>query len=92
MQEALQNSWFMVLMIVLGAVGLIAALLLSRRSPVGRKPRSLLDYVLEWPLLFDKERERDPQRGDRLFTKRELIRWGIVISLIILAIAFTGRD
>jgi hypothetical protein len=92
MQEVLGNSGFVVLVIAIGAVGLIAALLMARRSPASRKPRSLLDYVLLWPLLFDKERERDPQRGDRFLTKREAIGWIVVIAIIVLAVIFTGRD
>jgi hypothetical protein len=91
-RDVLRNSGLIVLVIGLGVIGLIAAWLLARRSSASRKPRQLLDYVLVWPLLFDRERERDSQRAGRLFTKRELIGWGVVVALIILAVIFTGRE
>lgn len=90
MQEALESYGLIALAILLGIAGLSAGLVLVRRSTGARKPRSITDYVLLWPLLFDKERERDPQRGNRLFTTRELVGWGVVLALIVLALVFSA--
>ncbi len=90
MQEALESYGLIALAILLGIAGLSAGLVLVRRSTGTRKPRSITDYVLLWPLLFDKERERDPQRGNRLFTTRELVGWGVVLALIVLALVFSA--
>jgi hypothetical protein len=76
------------LVVFLGAVGLLIALLLSKRARAPGEPRPLMHYVLLWPLLFDRERERDPARGDRLFTARELIGWSVVLALIVLGVVF----
>jgi hypothetical protein len=89
MDKLLQNYGFVALVIALGVAGLVGAVLLARRSTGARKPRSIADYLLLWPLLFDKERERDPQRGNRLFTARELVGWGVVLALIVLALVFS---
>ena len=88
MREALESYGFFVLAILLALVGLSASLARARRIPEPRKPRSLLNYILLWPLLFDRVRARDPQRGSRLFTSRELLGWGVVLALIIVGLLF----
>jgi hypothetical protein len=41
---------------------------------------------LLWPLLLDADKDR---REGRFFTKREWFGWGLVVSIIVLAIIFT---
>ena len=52
------------------------------------KPEFRWSYILGWPLLLDYLRYRDPQRQHIIFTKRELIGWGVVILVTILAVIF----
>jgi hypothetical protein len=74
---------FPVLVVVIAIVAAIGSYLVIRRTKrTGR--RSLWSYVLLWPLLF----ERGEQEGGRLFTKRELIGWGLLLLLIVVAVSF----
>lgn len=86
MRELLQNYWAIALALLVGLGSLVASVLLARRSNAAKKPRSVVDYLLVWPLIFRREVERDPQRGNRLFTTREMVGWGVVLGLIVLAL------
>lgn len=68
--------------ILLGIGSLTVALIRARRSGIAQKRRTLIDYLLVWPLILDLERRRDPARAARLFTLRELIGWALVLALI----------
>lgn len=74
---------FPVLVLVLVVTALVGSyFVIQHTKKTGR--RSLWSYVLLWPLLF----ERGQQDGDRLFTKRELIGWGLLLLLIAMAVSF----
>jgi AraC-like DNA-binding protein len=76
---------FVGIAVVVGVAGLTAVYLRARRSPPKSGPRSLLDYLLLWPLILGK-REKNPGENGRLFGSRELIGWVIVIALAIAAV------
>jgi hypothetical protein len=75
----------------LGALGLGFAYLLAtslyerRRSRLG-KPHSWLSYFLGWPLILEIDRDK---RGGRFLTNRELLGWGLVFLIAVLAIWLT---
>lgn len=75
--------------LALGIGVLIVAVLRAKREGTSPKSRSLLDYMLLWPLLLDLERERDPAREAQLFTKREWIGWGLLLVLMLVAVITT---
>jgi hypothetical protein len=74
---------FPVLVLVLVATAIVGSYFaIQHTKKTGR--RSLWSYVLLWPLLFEGR-----QHGDsRLFSKRELIGWGLLLLLIAVAVAF----
>ena len=77
--------WPLALVCVIG-VAFIAALVIYARTskPVG-EIRFRWKYLFLWPLLFDWL-QKDPKRAGVLFTKRELIGWGLVLLLVVVAI------
>lgn len=89
--DASSRFGFMALALLVGCSGLIATFgrLRSRDGSPDAK-RSLLDYLLVWPLLLGKpSRGSDVRRDARFFTGRELGGWLILLVLIVLAIAFS---
>jgi hypothetical protein len=70
-------------LIVLGLVGGYFAF--RRYARVGK--HGFWDYVFIWPLLMGRK-TRDGTRVPRDFTKREVIGWGIVIALGVVAVVF----
>jgi hypothetical protein len=90
LNEFLHEFGFIVLALLLGLSGLIAAFarLRTRDRSLAAK-RSFLDYILVWPLLFSKSSNGNgPRRDSRRLTTRELMGWLFVLILIVLAITF----
>ena len=81
---------FVVLALLLGIAGLVAAYSRSRMQVRGTSQRrSIWDYLLIWPLLFGSASIEDKaKRGGRPLTNRELLGWIAVAVLIVLAIIF----
>jgi hypothetical protein len=87
MSDALSRHGAFLLVILAAACGLFLAYRhakkrVSMRSP----PRSFLDYLLLWPLLFESSSSVD--RSQRLLTGRELVGWLIVLALIVIGFVF----
>lgn len=79
------SSNFVFAAVVLGiaVLSLVGSYLVIRKNQRSGR-RSIWSYVLLWPLLFERERPD----GGGLFTKRELIGWGLLLLLIALAVGF----
>jgi hypothetical protein len=85
--DALSRFGLFFLVLLIGAAGLVLAYRQSKkRASVGGRQRSLLDYLLLWPLLFESSSSVD--RSRRLLTNRELIGWLIVALLIVVGLVF----
>ena len=75
------------LVLVLGAGALALAYRQSKkRVSTDGQSRSWLDYLLLWPLLFEKSSSADRPR--RLLTNREVVGWLIVVLLIVVGLVF----
>jgi hypothetical protein len=70
---------------VLGIVGWCLAVWYIKRTPAPDYRRFKWHYVLVGPFLFDLLHAEIAKRG-QLVTRRELIGWGIVLIIIIVAI------
>jgi hypothetical protein len=87
MLDALFRHGAFLLAIFAGAIGLILAYRRSKKRVSMRgAPRSFLDYLLIWPLLFESSSTVD--RSRRLLTTREVIGWLIVLALIVIGVGF----
>jgi hypothetical protein len=75
------------LAVLVGVGGLIAVFGRSRQRLRDNGRRSLLDYLLIWPLLFRNTGDK-AERGGRVLTNREIVGWLVVIVLIVLAVTF----
>ena len=85
MSDAFSRAGALILVLVLGA-GVLA---LAYRQSKGRvstdaQSRSWLDYLLLWPLLFEKSSSVDRSRS--LLTNREIMGWLVVVLLVIIAV------
>ena len=84
MSDAFSHAGPFILVLVLGAGVLALAYRQSkRRVSKDGLSRSWLDYLLLWPLLFEKSSSVD--RSRRLLTNREIIGWLIVVVLMVVA-------
>jgi hypothetical protein len=90
MDSALKHYGFLVLVTLIGIAGLAAAFWQSKKSArVLEGKRSLLDYVLLWPLLFGNDHARSGNGHKRVgFPKRVIIGWLILLVLIASAMMF----
>jgi hypothetical protein len=80
---------FFVLTIVIGLSGLFAAYYRAQKYVRSEdQSPSVWDYVLLWPLLFNKTSADTASRQRRLLTTREIVGWLIVLVLIVVAILF----
>jgi hypothetical protein len=87
MSDALSRYGIFLLVVIGGACGLALAYRQSKKRVSMRgAPRSLLDYLLLWPLLFESSPSVD--RSRRLFTTREMVGWLIVLALIVVGLVF----
>lgn len=83
-------GWF-IAVAVLGILGLWVALYRSKRrlQSVKSPQRSILDYLLLWPLVLDQPSRRDRvATGGRMFTAGEAIGAGIFVVILILGFIF----
>jgi hypothetical protein len=79
---------FFVLAILIGLSGLVAAYFRAQRYVRSEdQGPSVWDYVLLWPLLFNKTSADLASRQRRLLTTREIVGWLIVLVLIVVAMA-----
>ena len=74
--------------IALGFTFLCLVFLFERRRARLGKPHTWLSYLLGWPLILDVDREH---RAGRVLTRRELMGWGLVLAVAILAIWLTPQ-
>jgi len=76
------------LLIVVLGVGVLTFVYRQSKKRVSpdSPSRSWLDYLLLWPLLFEKSSSVD--RSRRLLTNREIMGWLIVVLLMIIAVVF----
>jgi hypothetical protein len=72
------------LVVVLAVAAAIGSYFVLRQNQ-RRGHRSIWSYILIWPLLLERT---DSNEGGRLFSKRELIGWGVVLVLIAVAVLF----
>jgi uncharacterized protein YneF (UPF0154 family) len=81
---------FVILVILIGLSGLFAAYYRAQRYMRSEdKNHPVWDYVLLWPLLFNKTSVNPPTpRRNRLLTTREIVGWVVVVLLIVVAIIF----
>jgi hypothetical protein len=85
--DAFSRHGALVLVVLAGACALFLAYRHAKKRVATRNaPRSLLDYLLLWPLLFESSSSVD--RSQRLLTARELIGWLIVLALIVIGFVF----
>ena len=78
------GPFLLVLLFGVGALAL-AYRQSKKRASMGTQSRSLLDYLLLWPLLFEKS---SVDRSRRLLTNREVVGWVIVGLLIVVGLVF----
>ncbi len=87
MSDALARHGFLLLAVIVGACGLVLAYRQSKRRASTRgEPRSFLDYLLIWPLLFESSSSVD--RSRRLLIARELVALLLVLALIVIGLVF----
>jgi hypothetical protein len=89
MSDFLSHFGFPLLALLGGMAILFVAYRQSKkRVSAGDRRRSLLDYILVWPILFEKSSAHDNvSRSERLLTARELVGWLIVVVLMAVALA-----
>jgi hypothetical protein len=89
MDNTLMHRGYFLLVLLIGIVGLAAAFWQSKRSARTQDgKRSLLDYLLLWPLLFGKERTSPGTGRATGISARVIIGWLVVLVLIVLAMVF----
>jgi hypothetical protein len=80
---------FFVLTILIGLSGLFASYYRAKKYARSEdQSPSVWDYVLLWPVLFNKTSADTGIRQRRLLTIREIVGWLIVLALIFVAILF----
>jgi hypothetical protein len=81
---------FVILVILIGLSSLFAAYYRAQRYPRSEdKSHSVWDYVLLWPLLFNKTSANPATpRRNRFLTTREIVGWVVVVLLMVVAIIF----
>lgn len=73
------------IVVTLGLCCFLAGMIRSRRQLQPEKSRSLFDYFLLWPLIFDQPaRKARVASGERLFTTGEIV--GMTVFVVMLAI------
>lgn len=85
----MESHWYLVVAVV-ATVGFLIWLF-NRRTGVREEAskRSILDYILVWPLLLSKK--KNGVISERGLTKREWIGWILVVLVAVLAVLFTPR-
>lgn len=77
------------LVLIVGAVGLVVALARSsKRAGSPDKVRSILDYLLVWPLLLERNSAHLDDDQRRRSRKRTVVGWIFLAALIALAMYF----
>jgi len=74
--------------LLLGFSALIVAVLRSKRRVQSTKSRSLMDYFLLWPLVFDQRARRERvAAGGRFFSTREFVGAAIFVVILVIGLA-----
>lgn len=72
---------------LIGVVALAVVFIVqARRNNDAEVKRAWWSYVLLWPLLLDADQGK---REGKFLTSREWLGWGVVLLIVVLAIAFT---
>lgn len=88
MSQASLRYGVVLLAVLVGTIGLALAYRRSKtRASNLSRPRSVLDYLLIWPLLFESSSNVD--RSKQLLTTREIVGWLVVAALMIFVVAFS---
>lgn len=78
-----------VLVLLLGVVGLLVAVLRSKKRVQSGEARPLLDYLLVWPLILDQPARRERlAAGGRFLTTGELVGIAIFVVILIIGLVF----
>lgn len=85
MEEKLLAYWPLAFVCLIGVAFVVGLVLYARSPRSGDGFRLRWHYVFLWPLVIDWL-QKDPKRAGVLFTKRELVGWGIVVLLVVVAI------
>jgi hypothetical protein len=83
-------GWFIAAAVV-GIVGLFVALYRSKRRLHSSEspPRTILDYLLLWPLVLDQPARRDRvATGGQMFTTGEKIGAGVFVAILVVGFIF----
>ena len=81
----MQAFAFPALVVVLAVLGAVGSYFVAIHQTRRRGRRSVWSYILIWPLLFERAEQRDKVR---LLSKRELLGWGLLLLLIVVAVSF----
>ena len=83
-----RGVFLLVVLLSLGAL-LIAVLRSKKRVQTSPSPRSLWDYLLVWPVVFDQPTRRERvARGGRFLTTGEVVGATVFLLVLILALIF----
>ena len=80
--ESYKYALIVLIFVALGAGGVF----LATRKAVKSGRRSIWDYLFIWPVFTTNKTATG--HDHRAFSKRELIGWGVVLSLLVVAFAF----
>ena len=72
--------------LVFGFACLFVIYIYARRRKGGWQAAPWLSFVLIWPLILDADKQK---RNGQFLTRRELVGWGLVVLIAIVAIALT---
>ena len=89
MATFLRTYWFLFVVVAIGIGGLLWVVYRSAALKGDEARFGVTDYLMLWPLLLTKRENGKLVRRD--FTRRELIGWGVVLAIMVLAMIF-GSD
>jgi hypothetical protein len=77
------------LVILIGVIAFAVAVQRSKKRVASPSARSLLDYLLLWPLFFDQPARRERvSAGGGFFTKGELVGVAVFVVILIIGLVF----
>jgi hypothetical protein len=79
----------LVLVVLLGAGGLIVGLRRSKKRLQSAKSRSVWDYLFLWPLILDQPVRRERvAAGGSFFTTRESVGIAVFVAILVIGLTF----